>query len=260
MLPYPIHSINFLGFQIPLFTFFVGAAIAIGTVIMDRELDRLGFSGMESVKIIFVILVSGLYSSHFVALFVYNLDRLGEAGLMDYLDPFNGMSSTGGFLGSAAGFFLIRRKLGNRAWKVADSVILSLVVGWGIARLGCTFAFDHPGSLTHFFLAFDHPDGGPRHNLGFYEMLFAFFVLVPAAWFMKNNAPPPGSQVAVACLLYAPVRYVLDFLRAADIPHPDTRYLGLTFAQYACIFIFLAGLWLFNHIGTREFFFRKTKP
>lgn len=236
---------------------FVGASIAIGTFVMDREMEDLGFSGTETVKIIFIFLVSGLYTSHFVALFVYNFDRLGEAGLMDYLDPFNGMSSTGGFLGAAVAFIFMKRRIGDRAWKVGDAAILSLVTGWAIARLGCTFAFDHPGSLTNFFLAFEHPEGGPRHNLGFYEMLFALLILIPAAWTLKKKNPPPGSQVAIVCLLYAPARYIMDFLRATDTTHADIRYLGLTFAQYACILLFLVGLWMFNNMGVREFFFRK---
>ena len=252
MLPYPINTITLFGYPVGLFTLLVALSIIVGTLIMDREMERLGFSGKESSKIILGILISGLYTSHFVALFFYNFDRLGEAGLMAYIDPLNGMSSTGGFLGAAVSFLFMKRWIKGQELQVKDAAVWSLVMGWGLARLACTMAFDHPGSLSGFFLAFDHPVGGPRHNLGFYEMLYTLLVLVPAAWYLKKRHPPPGSQVALVCLLYAPARFLMDFLRATDLVPSDVRYYGLTFAQYATVFLLLAGIWLVTRIRGQD--------
>lgn len=248
MFPYPVHSVTLFGQSIGLFTLFTVAAIAVGSFAMDREMERLGFSATDTLKTTFLILFTGLYSSHFVALFFYNYENLAGAGWTAYLDPLNGMSSMGGFLGAAASFLLMRRWIKGRELQVADAAIWSVVLAWGIARLGCTFAFDHPGSLSNFILAFDHPSGGPRHNLGFYEMLYSFLVLLPAAWYLRSKRPPPGSQIALACLLYAPARFFMDFLRSSDIPGSDVRYLGLTFAQYGTIFLLMAGVWVVARI------------
>ena len=45
------------------------------------------------------------------------------------------------------------------------------------------------------------------------------------------------------CLLYAPVRFGLDFLRNTDLEgRADARWLGLTPAQYGMILMFIAGV------------------
>jgi phosphatidylglycerol---prolipoprotein diacylglyceryl transferase len=39
-------------------------------------------------------------------------------------------------------------------------------------------------------------------------------------------------------LMYCPVRFGLDFLRATDVARPDQRYAGMTPAQWACLATF----------------------
>jgi prolipoprotein diacylglyceryltransferase len=46
---------------------------------------------------------------------------------------------------------------------------------------------------------------------------------------------PPGAVIAWLALLYAPARFLGDFLRNTDLPGADVRYAGLTFAQHCCI-------------------------
>ncbi len=58
----------------------------------------------------------------------------------------------------------------------------------------------------------------------------------------------PGVYIAAACLYYAPVRFLLDSLRATDVLHPDARYLGLTPGQYAALVMFGYGLWLLGRL------------
>ena len=252
MFPTPIDSFTLFGHRFEVFGLFVALAIALGAIMMDREMERLRFSKKESARIFWWILVFGLYTSHYVEIFFYHPYRLENPKWSLFLNPLNGMSSTGGFLGAAASFLFMKRWLKGRWLEVADAAVVSLLAGWAIARLGCTFAFDHPGRLSNFFLAFEHPEGGSRHNMGFYEALYTLLVLIPAAWILHRRKSPPGSQLAMACILYAPVRFGMDFLRATDLRHSDLRYLGLTFAQYATISFLLSGLWLLRQIGTKN--------
>ena len=48
--------------------------------------------------------------------------------------------------------------------------------------------------------------------------------------------------MAVILLMYAPVRFGFDFLRAPDVRFADSRYLGLTPAQYGVIALFFVGV------------------
>jgi phosphatidylglycerol:prolipoprotein diacylglycerol transferase len=47
------------------------------------------------------------------------------------------------------------------------------------------------------------------------------------------------------CVVYAPGRFALDFLRAKDVYAADPRYGGLTPAQWACVGTFVFGACLF---------------
>src|SRR6185503_8451245 len=116
----------------------------------------------------------------------------------------------------------------------ADVLAQALVIGWIFGRLGCTLVHDHIGGPSEFLLAIRFPDG-PRHDLGLDEWLYTILVLVPAV-FVLNRAPrAAGTSVAVLALLYAPFRFLADFLRQTDLPGADPRYLGLTGAQYGCV-------------------------
>jgi phosphatidylglycerol:prolipoprotein diacylglycerol transferase len=55
--------------------------------------------------------------------------------------------------------------------------------------------------------------------------------------------------IGLFALLYAPVRFGLDFLRATDVARPDERYAGLTPAQWACMLCLGVGIWLFTRQG-----------
>jgi phosphatidylglycerol:prolipoprotein diacylglycerol transferase len=59
---------------------------------------------------------------------------------------------------------------------------------------------------------------------------------------------PIGTYVIVASMAYAPVRFAMDFLRLPDAEGGDTRYSGLTPAQYGCILLFLYGVAMIPYV------------
>lgn len=160
-----------------------------------------------------------------------------------------GFSSLGGFLGGALGvyFFAKRRRLTvNSFLPYADILSVSLWLGWGVGRLGCFFIHDHPGTRSHFLLAVNYP-GGARHDLGLYESIlgFALFILF-FILFKKLVKQRRGLVAAYSWLLYAVVRFFLDFLRANDLPGSDVRYAALTPAQWGMLGLaFGIWYWLF---------------
>jgi phosphatidylglycerol:prolipoprotein diacylglycerol transferase len=117
---------------------------------------------------------------------------------------------------------------------MADVLAEGLVIGWVFGRLGCTLVHDHIGTPSSFPLAIRFP-GGARHDLGFYELLYTVLVLVPAVLVLGRRARPPGASIVVLALLYAPARFLGDFLRQTDLPGADARFFGLTGAQYGCV-------------------------
>src|SRR5690606_23728498 len=87
----------------------------------------------------------------------------------------------------------------------------------------------------------DHYAAGVRHELGLYEAALMVPVMAAFLWLGRRDRPP-GFFLGLFVVFYAPIRFVLDFLRNNDLSYQDARYAGLTPAQYGMIVLFLAGL------------------
>lgn len=188
------------------------------------------------------VIAGGLAGAHILERLLYHPAELAERpwSLLFFWD---GLSSMGGFVGATIAALLWKRiRGGNRPLLPLADIILSILpVPWILARLGCALVHDHPGRPTSAtnWLAVAYPDG-PRYDLGLLEMLLAVVLSLIVA--MNWHRPRPlGWYVAVVSLTYAPVRFALDFLRAIDI---DPRYAGLTPAQWACIPLFIFGVYV----------------
>lgn len=147
-----------------------------------------------------------------------------------------GMSIYGGILAATVTAVLMLRRRKLDVWKYADAIIFGLPIGLAIGRLGCFFIHDHPGTATDFFLGIKYPDGTTRHDLGLYESLsslalFLFFLV------LYKKRVQQGWYLATFALWYGATRFFMDFLRVID-----TRYLGLTPAQYLSIALFIFGI------------------
>lgn len=187
------------------------------------------------------------------------------------------LSSFGGFIGGVVGIVLWkyyeivprlriagftlswfkRRKEVQPILPFTDIILSVFPVSWIFGRSGCSVAHDHPGALAEpgAFLSVGYPAqmlGPPEHfelyegpvaryDLGLMELLFTICLagLIALTW-KKRLAT--GTYVAVVSLAYAPVRFMMDFLRRTDGNAADPRYGGLTPAQWACLALFLFGV------------------
>jgi phosphatidylglycerol---prolipoprotein diacylglyceryl transferase len=228
---------------------FVALGIFVGAWFVEWRARRLDIPEREIAGAILSAVVPGLVLAHLVALL--QAGGIGHASPRTLLEFWNGMSSFGGFAGALLGLGIYYGR-SRRPWlPTADVLAQGLVIGWVFGRLGCTVVHDHIGRPSEFLLAVRFPVG-PRHDVGLYELLYTVAVLVPAVVVLNRRPRPPGTSVAVLALLYAPVRFLLDFLRQTDLPGADTRYLGLTMAQYACLVLAGIGIGLLERIRTRQ--------
>ena len=89
-----------------------------------------------------------------------------------------GLSSYGGFFGGILGCFIWSYRKKMPLLPYANAVCFGLPFGWFFGRMGCFVVHDHPGKVTDFALAvsdyrFGAPPFQPRHDLGFYEVLYS---------------------------------------------------------------------------------------
>ncbi len=208
---------------------------------------KTGLAVRDIVDGIVVIVGMGFLVGHLVFVLAYHPERLEEQGIRALLEVWAGFSSYGGFIGAVIGTVLFFRVFRKRPfWPHADAVMFGFPFGWVFGRMGCAVVHDHIGKPTEFFLAVDFPDIGARHELGLYEAAWTLVIAAAFIWLARKHRAP-GFFVVIWCLMYAPVRFLLDFLRATDLPGSDPRYWGLTAGQYGSIVMLVAGLlvWAF---------------
>jgi phosphatidylglycerol:prolipoprotein diacylglycerol transferase len=225
---------------------------------------RLGLEVRDLVDGAVFTVLMGFFIAHVFTVLFYFPERLRESGIMSILRVWEGFSSTGGFIGAVLGSWLFYGVIRKRPiLRHADVICFGFPVGWFFGRMGCGVVHDHVGSLTTFPLAmdFDHGFGGAagspfvhgiRHELGLYEMVYMIPV---AALFLALGYKDrvPGYFLGLFGVLYAPLRFGLDFLRNADLEHQDARYLGLTPAQYGMIALFLVAAVFFARLDHRGY-------
>jgi phosphatidylglycerol:prolipoprotein diacylglycerol transferase len=176
------------------------------------------------------VVIIGFVIGHIFDMVLYYPEKVLERP-WELLMVWTSLSSYGGFFGSAIGglYWSWRRKL--PMFPVYDQIAFGIPLGWFFGRLGCFVVHDHPGAITDFPLAVDNfaYNGvtGPRHDLGLYEVLWAAMV-VPLFLWLDRKPRPFGFYIGLVCILYAPVRFGLDFLRQAD-----KTYDGLTPGHYS---------------------------
>lgn len=222
-----------------------GILVAIGVILGDRvvstQAPRFGLDPRDVKYLNVWIVLVGFIVAHLVSVIFYFPERIVENPLV-LLNVWSGLSSFGGFLGATLAFFYLTKKHKIPRLAYADVLALGLSIGWIFGRAGCFSAHDHPGRHTSFFLAVRYPDG-PRHDLGFYEMLFTIGLSALLFAFARKRRPD-GHVVGLAALLYGVARFGFDFLRATDVARPDRRYLALTPAQWACLATVALGIHL----------------
>jgi prolipoprotein diacylglyceryltransferase len=143
-----------------------------------------------------------------------------------------------------------------RARRWADVTMVGLLVAFTIGRAGCATVHDHLGAETSSAIGIDVPRsvlvahglGGELsshaevvrvHDLGMEELLYLLPVNALVLWLAFRRRLPAGVLAAATAALYAPVRFGLERWR---LTASDPPYLGLTFAQWCSIAVFVVAV------------------
>ncbi len=252
------------------FGILVALGVLIGASLLRRYAEWHGISDEDIRGLTAWVTVSGFIGAHIFDVLAYQWDNLATPGTLHYEGPilllkvWSGISSYGGFIGGAGGFafYVWWKRLPARL--MADITIMGLLPAFSIGRIGCTVVSDHIGAMvdsTQWYaaLAMDYPAKGPdtlgpiaelardHHvtadhllawNLGLVELLWLIPVNALLLWLGFRAQPKrinAGFLVVMTGVLYAPVRFFLDFLRPENT---DPRYAGLTFAQWSSFLAF----------------------
>ena len=256
----PYFHLGSLG-PIESFGVIVAAGVLIGAALLRRYAEWHGVDDEHIRGLTGWITIPGFIGAHLFDVIAYQWNDLVKDPIL-LVKIWAGISSYGGFLGGAIGFafFVWWKRLPVRL--MADIALVGLLPAFSIGRIGCTVVSDHVGAVVdpqawYSFLAMDyprhasnnsniahlfqtHPTAGDQllaWNLGLVELLYLIPVNALVLWlaFRSVKRLPAGFISVLIGLLYAPVRFFLDYLRPEN---SDPRHLGLTFAQWSSILAF----------------------
>lgn len=251
-LPAPLNSIKPFGVL-------VATGVYVGALIALRHARQRHQDEVKMNAFILYVVGIGFIGGHVLDAIFYTPEKLAKD--WTYLfQLWNGLSSYGGFIGAMSGALLFGYVKKERVLPLVDTVCSAFPVAWVFGRAGCASVHDHLGDETTSWLGVHafHPDvknpavngflyrAGETHgrfDLGLIECLLT--IPLAAAFLILWRTKPRryGFFAGWMCVLYAPVRFVLDFFRikAGDTHEADPRYWGLTPAQFACFGLVAVG-------------------
>ncbi len=231
LVPLPDLGVEWLsdGIYLHAFGAMVALGVLVGVLITSRRGRHEGLHPRALGELAGYVLIGGFVLGHVLDAIFYHWEVV-VADPLFLLQMWNGLSSFGGFIGATLGGLIWARMRGVSLIAFGDPIAYAFPFGWTFGRIGCFFAHDHPGAVTDFFLAVEDyriagmlPPWQTRHDLGLYEAIFSALV---AGLFvvLGRKRRRRGFYLAVLPILYAPVRFGLDFLRATDVPQADPRF------------------------------------
>lgn len=224
----------------------VGIGVLFGVLLARSYGEHRGLDPFALNSFIVWVVGIGFIGGHAFDLLLYYPEQvLNDPASLLWI--WQGQSSFGGFAGALIGTVLWRWRYQSPVLPYADVVVSAFPVSWVFGRMGCAITHDHPGVLSDAWYAVQFP-GGARYDLGLYELVLTIPLALYFLW-LRRGPQPWGTFSSRIALLYAPPRFFLDFLREREVGviggAIDVRYSGLTPAQWACIALFVFGLYLF---------------
>ena len=239
----------------------LGIGFLLGSYVLASHLKRVRLDPAMASTITVIAVVSGIAGAKILYLIeewsLFVRDPLGMAFSPGGLTWYGGLA-----LGIASVFVYLRRKRAPEL-KVWDGIGLGLMIGYGVARLGCHLSGDgdygFPTSLpwgtdyshgiyppSRAFAIFPEiasrypggivPDNTPCHPTPVYEMILGIIGFIILVQLRKKNWPD-GKLFAWYLILSSLFRFSVEFLRL----NPRLAF-GLSEAQLISIVVFFIGI------------------
>ncbi|MGH7885407.1 MAG: prolipoprotein diacylglyceryl transferase [Thermodesulfobacteriota bacterium] len=228
-------------------------AYMVGYILLEKEIVRRGYNAKIADICLIATLIGGLGGAKI--LFI-----LQQATWTDFInDPIRYFASGYTFLGGFAGSFLMLilvskiRKI--NFWSISDAICPSVVIAYGIGRIGCLLVGDDYGIPSNLPWAISFPKGSPPidipvHPTQIYDTIF-MSILFLILWKIRKRVYPPGWLASVGFSLLAVERFFIEFIRETS----PSFIQGISQAQImslALIAIFIARLiYIFMKYGQK---------
>ena len=214
--------------------------------VIESELKRRGFFPEPALTIVMVAAIGGIVGAK-----IYYVLLDGQITFREFFST-SGIVWYGGFIGGCLAVIIVIVRSPNPFLPTIDIVGSTVILGYGIGRIGCLLAGDGdygPPSDLPWAMAFPNgtvPTDVPVHPTPIYEMLlsWAFFGIL---WSQRRKFEgTPGVVLGASLVLLGVERFIAEFWRITP------RVLGwMSAAQLFSIAAFILGIVLILSMSTR---------
>ncbi|MFH0989064.1 MAG: prolipoprotein diacylglyceryl transferase [bacterium] len=242
-------------FQIGPFTIYgyglmLATGFIVGSYILAKELHRRGFKAEIANTLTLICLIAGIVGSKMLFL-LENWSAFIASPLSMAFNP-AGLTYFGGFVLATATIYVYSKRQQLGFLLLGDAIAPSLILAYGIGRLGCHLAGDgdygFPTTLpwgtdysrgtvppSYAFRSFPEianqypggivPNSTPLHPTPVYEFLIALLIFV-LLWRLRKSFRPDGKLFMLYLVFAGLERFAIEFMRLNE-----RTALGFTEAQ-----------------------------
>ena len=214
--------------------------------VLQYELKRRGFVAEQASTIVMAAALGGIVGAK-----LYSALLDGSLNIRELFST-SGLVWYGGLIGGCLAVTIVILRSPNPFFATVDIVGPTVILGYGIGRIGCLLAGDGdygPPSDLPWAMAFPNgtvPTDVPVHPTPIYESLmsFAFFGIL---WSQRHRfVNVPGTTFGISLMLLGVERFIAEFWRLTP------RVLGwMSAAQIFSIVAFIVGIALILWMRTR---------
>lgn len=237
--------------RVPTYALFVGLGAAVGLSLFLLHLPRGRAKGAAEWA------AAAALGALAGAKLLYFITMPAGVPLKDAL--LTGFVFHGGLLGGALAGIAAARALRLDALLLMDHAAPCLAIGHGIGRVGCFFAGCCYGVPVRWGIVLPQALGAP-HDVPLLPIQLIEAALNVALGIAllryARKKREPGYAAGLYCLIYAVMRFVLEFFRGDEVRGAAA---GLSTGQWMSLGLAAAGLWLFARVCTAEIVLENTR-
>jgi phosphatidylglycerol:prolipoprotein diacylglycerol transferase len=160
-----------------------------------------------------------------------------------------GMASHGGFLGvTLALLWILRGRSREEILRIADIVVVPVALGLALGRVGNFINGELYGSVSTLPWAMAFPEAeGLRHPWPLYAVLKDLCIAALCSLSLRWSSVP-GKTTSLFLVLYAILRFALEWLRDQPYGWVEAGPIALSWGQMYCIPILFIGMGLWLHV------------
>jgi len=228
-------------FSVESYWVFMFLGFIIGGIVVYWQVKRKKLNSHQAKYLILVTIISGFVGSRLGYVFLHFASY--QKDLLKILQFWKGgFSWQGGFIAAFLIILLILRNDKERIGKWLDIMMLGMLLGHSIGRIGCFLNGCCYGIITNVPWAIKFPNLGDnllRHPTQLYEALSYLLIFFLLIYYSQKTKLKNGSLLFIGVILHSLARFIIEYFRYNEdfIYQGKTWFTTLNYAQLTALII-----------------------